>query len=282
MFVVLESMRPRQWIKNSFVFAPLIFSLEFANISAWIYTSLAAFAFILVSGSVYIINDLADIELDKKHETKKLRPIASGRLTKSVAILSVIFLLAIATIIASILQNGCLVVLAIYFAANIAYSKGLKHIAVLDVLIIAIGFVLRVIMGGYAIGVVVSPWIVMATFMVALFLGFGKRRHEVRDGDNKTRSSLEYYNREFLDKLINVSCAGALLSYAMYAVETSQRMDKLGLVYTTVFVVFGIFRYLHFIYFDKTGGEPERIVISDKLFVVNLLAWLVTTVWILA
>lgn len=282
MRAIIQSMRPKQWIKNIFVFAPLIFSIEFVNFSSWLITILAAIAFIMVSGAVYILNDLADIQADQKNPAKKNRPIAAGELSRTTAIMAIIFLLAVGTLVASLLQPGCFFVLVIYFLINAIYSKGLKHIAILDVLVISVGFVLRVMMGGMAIGVEVSPWIIVGTFTLSLFLGFGKRRHEVRTGSIRTRASLEFYNEDFLDKLINVTCASAFLSYVIYAVTVAQQLNKTELVYTIVFVAFGIFRYLQFIYFDKEGGEPEKIIFHDRWFTGNFIVWLISIVWILA
>lgn len=281
MLAIIESLRPKQWVKNVFVFAPLVFSLQFMNFSAWLGAVFAAVAFVCVSGTVYIFNDIFDIESDRKHPTKKTRPIASGKLSIKAAWITAAFLLSISLIIASLLPQGCGAVLLTYLIINVLYTKILKHVAVLDVIIISAGFVLRVIVGGLAIDVTISPWIILATFMVTLFMGFGKRRYELVHVSQKLRVSMQDYNKEFLDKLINVTCASTFISYAIYAVETAQRIVKVELVYTVVFVAFGLFRYLHFLYLEKEGGAPEEIVFADKWFLGNAIIWLIVTVWIL-
>jgi 4-hydroxybenzoate polyprenyltransferase len=273
--------RPKQWVKNGFVLAPLFFSLKFHDRAALMQVGLAVLAFILAAGAVYIFNDIRDIEEDKKHPMKRHRLIPAGKVSTPLVMAIATLSLVGAVYVATLLPQECLIVLMIYLVINFLYSLELKHVAIMDVTLIAMGFVLRVLMGGYAISVGVSSWIILTTFLLALFLGFGKRLHEFSAGGTKVRHALAGYNRPLLDKLINVTCATALISYAIYAVETADREGKVAFVFTVVFVVMGLFRYLQFLYLNEEGGSPESIIYKDKFFTANILAWLITCIWIL-
>ncbi len=279
---IVTLLRPKQWVKNAFVLAPLFFSLEFLDAAVWPAALWAVLSFVLMSSAVYVLNDISDAEADRHHPDKKTRPIAAGQVSVPLAVLlMLVLLLAGAGVAFVFLPRECSAVLAVYAVMNLAYSRGLKHVAILDVTLIAVGYVLRVLMGGYAIAVAISPWIVLATFVLALFLGFGKRRHELRLESDQIRPSLDAYNRPLLDKLINVSCGAALMCYAIYAAETAQALGKVELIYTVAFVAFGLFRYLQFIYFDREGGAPELILYQDRWFVLNLALWLLVTLGVL-
>lgn len=279
----IKLMRPKQWIKNSFVLAPLLFSLQFTNLHYLSLSIIAVLSFIAVSSATYIFNDICDIEEDRTHPIKKLRPIASGKVKITYAAIIAIILIIIAFTLSIQLNTQCSIVLLIYMVMNFIYTKHLKHHAIADVLVIASGFVLRVLMGGYAISVYISPWIILTTFLLALFLGFCKRYSEiaVEEYSNK-RNSLQNYSKELLDRLIGISCACALISYALYTVETARLNDRTELVYTVIFVVYGLFRYLQLVYINKKGGEPEKIIFSDKPFIFNIIAWIVFTLGILS
>lgn len=280
---MLLLLRPRQWVKNLFVVAPLLFSLQFTNAEAIMQAAIALGGFILLSGAVYAVNDIVDRKADQKHPRKKHRPVASGKVSVPAAMaLTAVVLTAGLGIIALWLPGACLSVALVYVTLQFAYSARLKRLAIFDVLVIALGFVLRVMMGAYAIGVPVSAWIILTTFLLALFLGFGKRAHEISlKKSDQMRASLSRYSPALLDRLISISCVSALLSYALYAVETSRALGKTEFVYTVLFVVFGLFRYLQIIYVDHKGGEPEHIVLKDPVFVLNGFAWLALSVWIL-
>jgi 4-hydroxybenzoate polyprenyltransferase len=282
MFPLIVLLRPKQWVKNAFVFAPLFFSFHYTSFFNWQQTILAALAFAFVSSAIYVMNDIVDVESDKKHPRKKKRPVASGAVSVEMASLMAVISLLFSGGIGFHLPQACQYILGIYFVMNIAYSFFLKKIAILDVMIIASGFVLRVLMGAYAIGVIVSPWIVLSTFLLALFLGFGKRRTELVSRGSTSRASLGEYNSELLDQLITMSCTSALLSYAIYTVGVAQAERKTELVYTVAFVAFGLFRYLQHLYFSKKGESPEKILFSDPIFIINLLAWLAVTLFILS
>ena len=228
------------------------------------------------------MNDMHDAAEDRKHKQKKFRPIASGKIGYAEASVITIILFVISILILFALPITCSVIIGIYVAFQAAYTYYLKKRAIIDVLIIASGFVLRVLMGGYAIDVPMSPWIILTTYLLALFLGFGKRYHELSvDGYADARDSLKQYNKPLLDSLIGISCVSALLSYAIYAVETARLLGKTELVYTVIFVIFGLFRYLQVLYFDKEGGEPEKILLRDKTFFMNGLIWFSTVMCIL-
>ena len=279
---LILSLRPEQWIKNVFVLAPIIFSFEFFNVVSGVRVLAALLSFILLSSCVYVFNDILDVQEDRTHPRKKHRPIAAGRVTVRAALV-LAALLGIGSIsLLLFLPWGCWEVFLAYCVLQLLYMLFLKHLAILDVLSTATGFVLRVLMGGFAIGVSVSSWILLTTFLLAMFMAFGRRYHELSVKDyGQKRQSLRHYNKELLDRFIVVSCVAALSSYAVYAVETARALDKPALVATVVFVIFGILRYLQFLYFLKAGGAPEEIFIKDKVFVLNGVVWLLATVSIL-
>ncbi len=281
-YAYLLLLRPQQWVKNAFVFAPLLFAFRFDDVEAWQAAVIAFLAFIAASGAVYIFNDLRDIEHDKLHPRKRFRPLASGAVTPLSAALLGVALTGGAFAAATLLPLPATGILALYFLLNLAYSLELKKFAVLDVIIVSSGYVLRVLMGGFAVGVAVSSWLILTTFMLALFIAFCKRRAELEAmGDKPTRNSLKGYNLPFLDKLINLSCASTLITYAIYAVQTSQEIGKLSFLFTVAFVVYGLFRYLQNIYVFKHGESPESLVYRDPVFLVNLVLWGATTLGIM-
>ena len=285
---VLQLLRPKQWIKNAFVLAPLFFSLQFTHGDALLTALLATLAFTTLSCTIYIFNDLIDCTQDRLHPVKCQRPIASGALTFRTAYILAAILFITSALLGLYLPTSCYIIMAAYLLINFCYCIKLKHIAIIDVLVIASGFILRLLMGGYAIAVSISPWIIMTTFLLALFLGFGKRHQELSQHSNsQTRPALKSYNLPFLDKLITISCSATLLSYAIYVVEIAGKTGKTSLVYTIFFVVFGLFRYLQTIYLPsptaKAGAEePESILFRDPVFAANILIWLITTLWILS
>ena len=279
---LLIVMRPYQWVKNGFVFAPLIFALGFNNHENWVLTIIACFSFICASSVVYIFNDMADIKNDRQHPEKRLRPLAAGLVNIRQALLVAAFLIGIMVGFVMVLPYQTWLILGLYLAQNILYTFWLKRVAIIDVLLIALGFVLRVLMGGYAINVPISPWLLMATFMLALFLGFCKRYHELRRLPNSETAALGAYNMNLLDRMISVTCGGALMTYMLYTVEIAAKFHDNRIVYTVVFVVFGLFRYLQYVYYSKKGGTPEKILYNDLLFIGNIVLWLFGLVAILA
>lgn len=282
---LLRSLRPAQWAKNLFVLAPLVFAKELDDPESLL-RALAAFAaFCVASSAVYLMNDLRDREEDRRHPLKRHRPVASGMVPVPVAATAAGVLLALALAGAALLGIGVLGVVAVYAALNVLYSAGLKHVVILDVMIVAVGFVLRVLAGGLAVRVEVSSWLLLCTIFLALFLAFSKRRHEIvllAEEAPGQRRVLDHYSPAFLDQMINVVTASTVVCYALYAVspETAARFDSRWLVYTVPLVLFGIFRYLYLVYQKPTERNPTEAILTDPPFLGNLALWALAVVWI--
>ena len=265
-------------MKNLFVVVPLVFAhrLDHAEL-AW--RSAAAFAaFCAAASAVYLLNDLRDREADRLHPVKRLRPIAAGQLGPGAALVAAVALTAAALAIAWRLGAGFSICLGIYLTLNVLYSLGLKRIVILDVMTIALGFVLRVEAGALAIAVDVSSWLLLCTIFVALFLGFAKRRHELAlqpTAASGTRKVLEHYNLTFVDQMINVVTASTVVSYALYTVDpaTAARLGTRHLVATVPLALFGIFRFLFLLYQKSDLSSPTDAILHDPPFLVNLLLW---------
>ncbi len=284
-WALVRSLRPHQWVKNAFVLAPLVFGRALTDPHALARAALAFAAFCAASSAVYLINDVRDRDEDRRHPLKSRRPIASGALPVGAAWAAAALLLAGAGALA--LATGAAVagVVALYALLNVLYSAGLKHVVILDVMIVAVGFVLRVLAGGLAIGVEVSSWLLLCTIFLALFLAFSKRRHEIvlLAGEAAgQRRVLDQYSPAFLDQMINVVTASSVVSYALYAVspETAQRYHSEWLVYTLPLVLFGIFRYLYLIYQAPAEKNPTEAILADPPFLVNLALWVLAVLWI--
>ena len=278
-------MRPHQWPKNLFVLAPLVFAHGLVS-PLLLGRGIAAFAaFCAASSAVYLLNDLVDREQDRKHPLKRHRPIAAGTLPAGVAAGAAVVLGAAAATAAAALGLAFAAVLAVYLILNLLYTLGLKQVVILDVLLIAVGFVLRVQGGGAAVGVEVSRWLLLCTIFLALFLAFSKRRHEIElmaDRAADQRQVLSEYSPAFLDQMINVVTASAVVSYALYAVapETTEKYDTQNLIWTIPLVLFGIFRYLFLVYQRPERKNPTEALLSDAPFLVNLLLWGAAVLWI--
>ncbi len=278
-------MRPAQWAKNLFVLAPLVFAHGLLS-GALVGRGLAAFgAFCAASSAVYLFNDLRDRESDRHHPLKRHRPIAAGTLPASLAAAAAALLGAVAVAVALWLGPAFALILALYLAQNLLYSMGLKEVVILDVLLISVGFVLRVLGGGAAVGVEVSRWLLLCTIFLALFLAASKRRHELELLDERARDQrqvLSHYSPAFLDQMINVVTASAVVSYALYAVapETTEKYDTQNLVYTIPLVLFGIFRYLYLVYQHPGEESPTEALLTDRPFLLNLILWGAAVVWI--
>lgn len=273
-------MRPKQWIKNLFIFAPLVFSRNFTNPEYLTKSLIAFFLFSLITGNVYIFNDCIDLENDRKHPKKKFRPIASGKIGQRTAILFSIVFSVILLTIGYFFDSSFLILSLIYVLLNFLYSLYLKRIAVFDVFIIAIGFVLRVMIGGEINSIYLSPWIFIITFLLALFLGLIKRRQEL-DGlninsDDFTRDSLKSYSIPFLDQLISITTSATLVSYIIYVLnpDVQNYFHTKELYLTVPFVIFGIFRYIFLTYMKNKGEIPEEIIFTDIPFLINLILWI--------
>jgi 4-hydroxybenzoate polyprenyltransferase len=278
--------RPRQWVKNVFVLAPLLFSESVLRNATLALHALAALGcFCLISSAVYAFNDLLDAEADRAHPRKRHRPVASGRVTPAGAVTVVVLLVASATGLAvAVLPPLFLLVLGLYLVNSLLYCLWLKHHVIVDVLVIAIGFVLRLLGGCAAIDVTPSSWILVCGFSLALLLGFGKRRTEVEGLDRGTdyRPALQSYNAAKLDTLLAISTAVCLIAYILYTVapETVARHNTPYLVYSVPFVTYGLFRYLFKVQEGK-GDGPVEILSKDPVFAVNAGLWLISVVCLL-
>jgi 4-hydroxybenzoate polyprenyltransferase len=280
---LLRSLRPSQWTKNLIVFAALLFG-ERADAPAFldptaIARAIAAFViFCALSGVVYLINDVADREKDRLHPLKRNRPIASGEVSPSLAMGTAIALAAVALAGSYVLRPTFALVGVIYIALQALYSGPLKHVVIIDVLTIAIGFVLRAVGGAVAIDVPISHWLLILTILLALFLALSKRRHELvllADGATSHRPILEEYSPYLLDQMIAVVTASTLISYVIYSVspETVQKFhtDYLGL--TLIFPLYGIFRYLYLVHQKEGGGSPSEMLLNDRPLLLCVALW---------
>ncbi|MFN8411667.1 MAG: decaprenyl-phosphate phosphoribosyltransferase [Anaerolineales bacterium] len=274
---LIKTMRPRQWTKNVFIFAALVFDKQLFKLDSFLHT-LAGFAlFCLISSCVYIFNDLADLEADRQHPEKKNRPIASGKLSVSAAWVAGIALVAITIGLSYLLTPGFEAVIIAYFILNMAYSKWLKHVPILDVFIIATGFVLRVHAGVTLIQVErFSPWLYVVMTLLSLFLGFGKRRAELSlltSGAGSHRKVLEGYTLPLLDQYIMIVSATFIIAYSLYTFNAPNLPKNDSMMLTIPFVVYAIFRYLHLIHVEQAGGSPEEILLLDRPFQIAMLLW---------
>ena len=276
--LIVKSMRPSQWVKNTLIFAPLLFARELGDPEALLRVSFTFALFCLLSGGVYIMNDILDREQDREHPFKRNRPIASGALAPSTAAAA-----GVASIVAAIGASFALgprvaAVMAGYLILNISYSRFLKHLVIIDVMTIATGFLLRVIAGALAIPVAISFWLLLCTGLLALFLGFGKRRHELvllDVGASSHRPILREYSPYFLDQMISVVTTSTVVTYALYTMSADVQ-EKLGthwLGLTIPFVLYGIFRYLYLIHQKSEGGDPSQTILTDRPLLANIILW---------
>jgi 4-hydroxybenzoate polyprenyltransferase len=278
LWLVVVSARPGEWIKNTVLFAALFFSQNLLN-AELLAKSLVAFAyFCFATGGVYLINDICDRDRDKKHPRKSTRPIASGALPVVLAMPVAIVLLATAVLGAFLLNLPFGLITSAYVVLNIAYSNWLKHVVILDVFSIAAGFVLRVVAGAVVIDVVMSHWLLICTMLLALFLGFSKRRYELVNLANDAslhRSVLAEYDAPFLDMMIGIVTSVTVIAYVLYTIsdETVKRFHTDGLLLTVPFVLYGIFRFLYQIYHKNGGGDPSRTLLTDGPLLVDILLW---------
>ena len=274
--LIKRLLRTKQWIKNLFVFAPLVFAQKMFDIGSLIRVVVAALLFCLLTSCIYILNDVEDIAKDVTHPVKRLRPIANGEISKKNALWIVAILLPVAVLLGMCLGINFGIVMVVYFLNNYLYSHFLKHMVIIDVMSIAIGFVLRVIGGAEVIDVYISPWILMCTLFLALFLGFSKRRSEITVlGINaiKFRENLEEYTVEFIDNMISVVLAMTLVAYAMYTFFSQN--DVYVMTATVPLVIYGVFRYQYLVHRKNGGGSPEDTILSDKNLLTVIMLWVV-------
>jgi 4-hydroxybenzoate polyprenyltransferase len=279
-YALAKSLRPHQWIKNVLVFGGLVFSHSLFQLGPVLLTVQAFLLFCFAASSVYLLNDLNDLEEDRLHPKKKLRPLAAGIISENVVRMSMIFLASLSLYGSYLISTAFGCIIAGYLVMNVAYSLRLKHVVIVDVMIIAFGFVLRAVAGAVAIGVEPSPWLVLCTMTLALLVGFGKRRNElsVLKGEAANhRACLDGYSPQFLDLMMTISGAAAFITYTLYtmAEETAARFGSHALVITTPFVIYGIFRYLFLIHQKSEGGDPSKLFATDKPMLFNGALWLV-------
>lgn len=276
-------MRPKQWTKNLIIFAGLIFAHQLFHIRPVLQTIAAFGLFCLLSSAIYIINDIKDVERDRQHPLKSKRPIAAGELSIHTATIAAEIVAGGSLLGAFWLDAGFAVVALIYFVLLFAYSFWLKHLVILDVLTISIGFVLRAIAGAEVIDVEFSSWLLLCTILLALFLGLSKRRHElVLLGNNAQshRKILEEYSPHLLDQMIGVVSASTLMAYALYtmAPETIEKFGTSYMILTIPFVIYGIFRYLYLVHQKELGGDPTTMLVTDKPILINIVLWGVVSI----
>ena len=276
-----RTLRPKQWIKNGFVFAALLFSKKFLDPGSVISAVAAFISFCLVTSAVYILNDLADIEEDRRHPIKSKRPLASGELAKSTAVIALIAVAAAGLWLAISVNPYFLLALLSYVALQVLYTFWLKHVVILDIFSIAAGFMIRVVAGGLAIGVSISDWLIICMALLSLFLAMGKRRHELMLMSHEAASHrpiLKEYSIYLLDQMISVVTSSTLVAYCLYTISdvTAAKFGTRKLIYTVPFVLYGIFRYLYLIHKKDSGGSPENLIISDPPLLVSVFLWILT------
>jgi 4-hydroxybenzoate polyprenyltransferase len=280
---VLVLLRPTQWVKNLVVFGALVFSKEFTNPQHVLDTVIAFLVFCMLSSAVYVINDITDREIDRLHPSKRNRPVASGQVSVITAMVIAIVLAGAGILISLSLPISFLAFAGAFLLFNLLYSWLLKQVVIIDVMSIAVSFVIRATAGAEAIAVPYSSWLIACTFLLALFIGFGKRRHEIvtlKDNASSHRATLGKYSTYFLDQLIGVVTASTVVAYTFYTLSPDVR-EKLGverLELTIPFVLYGIFRYLYLIHQEERGGSPTRLLISDGPILINIVLWFLAVI----
>lgn len=284
MISFFRELRPKQWTKNLLVFAALIFTIPHITINMASAALVGFFLFSFVSGAVYILNDLVDLELDKQHPDKKNRPLAAGDLSPAVAISAGSVILLVSLGAGYYLSNWFGLILIFYLVLNIAYSFYLKNVVILDVMAIAAGFVLRAVGGAYVISVPLTPWFIVCTMLLALFLAIGKRRHELvllrlpGGLEGNGREVLGFYSLKLLDEMSGIVTTATIISYALFTFTSGR---TLNLMWTIPLVIYGIFRYLYLIHVKNKGGQPDEILFEDKPILITVLLYAVLLVIIL-
>jgi decaprenyl-phosphate phosphoribosyltransferase len=293
----LKLLRPKDWAKNLFLFIPIFFAGELRNWNIYPYLLLGFIAFSFVASSIYIINDYRDIEDDRKHPVKFKRPLASGAVSKSAAVILCILLLLAGFGVSFFLGYKFLLVIGIYFLLNLGYSFGLKNIPILDIIIVAAGFVLRVKGGAVIADLPVSEWLNIMIFLLALFMAIGKRRDDVLlklSSGTDMRKAIKGYNLEFLNVILALVCAVIIVAYFMYTMspEVKERIANMGggkqgignayrLYYTCLFVLAGIMRYLQIIFVQAASGSPTKILYKDRFIQATLVLWIASFYFII-
>ncbi|MEI6104275.1 MAG: decaprenyl-phosphate phosphoribosyltransferase [Methanothrix sp.] len=272
---VLVSMRPYQWYKNLVIFIGIVFSGNLFNLGILQYSIFAFIFFVFISGAIYIINDIKDVEMDRLHPQKRFRPIAVGTLSARTALLFAFILLSISLTTSFLVDRSLCYIGLLYIFVNFLYTFYLKNIALIDIMMVAVGFVLRAIAGCFIISVWVSPWLILCVLLMAFVLAFGKRRHELLTTSSNTRSCLSQYTENMVDSLLNISVAMLLMSYALYSFNVDAYM-----MITLPFAFYGAFRFVQLVYEKNFGGEAE-LILKDRASLANLVLWTVSVIWII-
>ncbi len=281
----LGLLRPHQYLKNLFIFLPLFFGLKMYDTHLMIYTAAAFLAFCGTASAVYIFNDIRDIEDDRRHPVKKSRPLASGAVPVGKAVAIMILLLAASISLSLFIGAPIALLLLGYVAINAVYTLWLKHHAILDITVIAVGFILRLFVGSESSGVALSMWIILMTFLLAFFLGLAKRRDELLvfyEQGEKTRKAIDGYNKEFIDSAMIIMASVTIVAYIMYTISSDvmRRVHSDKLYITVLWVVLGIMRYLQITLVDKKSGSPTLVLIKDRLIQLILACWIISF-WII-
>jgi 4-hydroxybenzoate polyprenyltransferase len=282
---ILKLLRPKQWTKGLLVFAALLFSNGFRNQVLAERAVLAFVAISLLSSAVYVFNDLRDTASDRLHPKKRFRPIAAGQVSQPAAITAGLACLLLGLTAAAILGPSSLLIVGIYLAVQVGYNLGLKRVPVADVHLLASGFVLRAVLGAVAISAVISPWLLFCTGALSLMMGFGKRRQEflmMGEDRGQTRHSLTGYTQQSLDAMFIATAAMAAIGFGIYSIDSDTAHQHPQLVGTSIWVVYGIMRYVFLVFGANEGGEPENILFSDRQLQVALLGFLATALYALA
>jgi 4-hydroxybenzoate polyprenyltransferase len=284
---LITLIRPKQWLKNFFVFAPIIFAGQLLSFEHFFKNFVAFLAFCGVSSLVYIINDITDIESDRIHKKKRFRPLASGEVTINQAKIFFVIIAVITTALCYKTNLYFASIVIVYFFINLLYSIWVKDIVIVDVFFISFGFMLRVIGGAAAISVSISSWMILTTIFISLFLAISKRRAELSQVDseniNKQRKVLTHYDISFTDQMNTIAATGTIICYALYTVseKATSTFHTDNLIYTTPFVIYGIFRYLYLIHKKNLGENPEQIVTKDIPMIINVILWFIFSVFII-
>jgi 4-hydroxybenzoate polyprenyltransferase len=272
---VTRAMRPAQWLKNGVVFAGLVFGGKLLQPAAVATATLTALAFCLLSSGFYLVNDVRDRDADRLHPVKRLRPVPAGELAPRTAGLLGVILVVAAMLASALLSWSLLLVFVAYAGLMTAYNLGVKEFAILDVFAIAAGFVLRAVAGAIAVDVSISPWLLVCTMLLALLIGFGKRRQELVALENASghRRNLSVYNQAMLDQSVAVTAAGTLIAYAVYTFDSESAQYHHRMMLTIPIVAYGVFRYLYLLYLGGQGGAPETMLLTDRPLLTSVAAW---------
>jgi 4-hydroxybenzoate polyprenyltransferase len=275
---IIEAMRPAQWTKNFFLFAALVFARKFFDWPSFLKVAEAFLLYCLLTGSLYLFNDFMDLKEDRVHPVKSRRPLASGAVSPGLALIIFSVGSLVSLLWALALNWPFFLITAVYFLLQVAYSLKFKHIVILDIFVLASGFVIRVAAGGLVINVPLSSWLLICTSLLALFIGMSKRRHELVILEDKApnhRPILKEYSPYLLDQMISVVTASTVIAYCLYTIspETVEKFGTRNLIYSSIFVLYGIFRYLYLVHQKGSGGNPEELVIKDKPLLIDIILW---------